>query len=131
MTYQEIKDLLNSGFSPEQITTLTTSGVNPSAPEAPADPEPITGPAAVESPAEGTAEPTTSAVPDAEETPDNNTDPLDEIRQQLLALQNENKQLKEQIQSNNIRDRTIPTVAGPDASEILGEIIRPSFKKVT
>lgn len=128
MTYTEIKDLLNSGFSPEQITTLTTSGVIPSAPEDPADPEPITGPAAVESPAEGTAEQTSPAVPDAEETKDNNTDPLEEIREQLRTLQQENKQLKEQIQSNNIRDRTMETVTPPDAAKTLAEVIRPTFK---
>lgn len=127
MTYTEIKDLLSSGFTPEQITTLTTSGVNPSAPEAHADPEPITGPAAVESPAEGTAETTSPAVPDAEETPDNKADPLEEIRQQLHNLQEENKQLKEQIQSNNIRDRTMETVTPPDAARTLAEVIRPTF----
>ena len=128
MTYSEIKDLLNSGFNPEQITLLTTSGVIPSAPEDPADPEPITGPAAVESPAEGTAEQTSPAVPEAEETKDNNTDPLDEIRQQLQTLQQENKQLKEQIQFNNIRDRTMETVTPPDAARTLAEVIRPTFK---
>ena len=42
MTYTEIKDLLSSGFTPEQITQLTTSGVNPSAPESPSGGEPIT-----------------------------------------------------------------------------------------
>lgn len=128
MTYTEIKDLLNSGFSPEQITTLTSSGVNPSAPDAPADPEPITGPAAVETPAEGTADTTPPAVPEAEETRDNTPDPLDEIRQQLQTLQQENKQLKEQIQTNNIRDRTMPTINPPDAARTLAEVIRPTFK---
>lgn len=127
MKYTEIKDLLSFGFTPDQITQITTFGVDPSAPEAHADPEPITGPAVLESPAEGTAETTSSAVPDAEETSDNNTDPLDEIRQQLLALQNENKQLKEQIQSNNIRDRTMETVTPPDAARTLAEVIRPTF----
>ena len=129
MTYTEIKDLLSSGFTPDQITQLTTSGVNPSAPESPSGGDPITPTGEVTSPAEvGEETPLPSPTEGEENKPD--PDPLDEIRSQLQQLQQENKQLKEQIQTNNIRDRTIPTVTGPDASEILGEIIRPSFKKV-
>ena len=129
MTYTEIKDLLSSGFTPDQITQLTTSGVNPSAPESPSGGDPITPTGEVTSPAEvGEETPLPSPTEGEENNPD--PDPLDEIRSQLQQLQQENKQLKEQIQTNNIRDRTIPTVTGPDASEVLGEIIRPSFKKV-
>ena len=129
MTYTEIKDLLSSGFTPEQITQLTTSGVNPSAPESPSGGDPITPAGEVTSPAEVGEETPLPSPTEGEE--DNQPDPLEDIRQQLQQLQQENKQLKEQIQTNNIRDRTVPTVTGPDASEILGEIIRPSFKKVT
>ena len=126
MTYTEIKDLLSSGFTPEMITQLTTSGVNPSAPESPSGGDPITPTGEVTSPAEvgeGTD------TPSPTEGEGNTPDPLEDIRSQLQQLQQENKQLREQIQTNNIRDRTIETVTGPDASEILGEIIRPSFKK--
>ena len=129
MTYTEIKDLLSSGFTPDQITQLTTSGVNPSAPESPSGGDPITPTGEVTSPAEVGEETPLPSPTEGEE--DNQPDPLEDIRQQLQQLQQENKQLKEQIQTNNIRDRTVPTVTGPDASEILGEIIRPSFKKVT
>ena len=129
MTYTEIKDLLSSGFTPDQITQLTTSGVNPSAPESPSGGDPITPTGEVTSPAEvGEETPLPSPTEGEENKPD--PDPLEEIRSQLQQLQQENKQLREQIQTNNIRDRTIPTVTGPDASEVLGEIIRPSFKKV-
>lgn len=127
MTYTEIKDLLSSGFTPEQITQLTTSGVNPSAPESPSGGDPITPTGEVTSPAEVGEE---TSLPSPTEGEDNTPDPLEDIRSQLQQLQQENKQLREQIQTNNIRDRTIETVTGPDASEILGEIIRPSFKKV-
>ena len=129
MTYTEIKDLLSSGFTPEQITQLTTSGDIPSSPDPEAGADPITVTGSLESPAEvGEETPLPSPTEGENNNPD--PDPLDEIRTQLQQLQQENKQLKEQIQTNNIRDRTIPTVTGPDASEILGEIIRPSFKKV-
>ena len=129
MTYTEIKDLLSSGFTPEQITQLTTSGVNPSAPESPSGGDPITPTGEVTSPAEVGEGIVTPPSPTEGEENKPDPDPLDEIRSQLQQLQQENKQLKEQIQANNIRDRTIETVNGPDASEVLGEIIRPSFKK--
>lgn len=129
MTYTEIKDLLSSGFTPEQITQLTTSGVNPSAPESPSGGEPITPTGEVTSPAE-VGEGTDIPSPTEGENNNQDPDPLEDIRSQLQQLQQENKQLREQIQTNNIRDRTIETITGPDASEILGEIIRPSFKKV-
>ena len=127
MTYTEIKDLLSSGFTPEQITQLTTSGVNPSAPESPSGGDPITPTGEVTSPAE-VGEETPLPSPTEGEHEDQ-PDPLEDIRQQLQQLQQENKQLKEQIQTNNIRDRTVPTVAAPDAAATLAEIIRPSFNK--
>ena len=128
MTYAEIKDLLSCGFTPEQINLLTTSGVNPSAPESPSGGDPITPTGEVTSPAEvGEETPLPSPTEGENNNPD--PDPMEDIRSQLQQLQQENKQLREQIQTNNIRDRTIESVTGPDASEILGEIIRPSFKK--
>lgn len=131
MTYTEIKDLLSSGFTPEQITQLTTSGVNPSAPESPSGGEPITPTGEVTSPAEVGEETPLPSPTEGEVTTDNNDqwDPIEDLRKQIQQVREENKQLREQIQTNNIRDRTIETVTGPDASEVLGEIIRPSFKK--
>ena len=128
MTYTEIKDLLSSGFTPEQITQLTTSGDLPSSPDPETGADPITATVSLESPAEVGEE---TPLPSPTEGEDNTPDPLEDIRQQLQQLQQENKQLKEQIQTNNIRDRTVPTVAAPDAAATLAEISRPSFKKVT
>ena len=128
MTYAEIKDLLSCGFTPEQINLLTTSGVNPSAPESPSGGDPITPTGEVTSPAEvGEETPLPSPTEGENNNPD--PDPLEDIRSQLQQLQQENKQLKEQIQTNNIRDRTVPTVAAPDAAATLAEIIRSTFKK--
>ena len=129
MTYQEIKDLLTSGFTAEQITMLTTTGVNPSTPVIPQASEPITEPDK-ESPAEVGEEDATSSPTEGEHTEqEQKPDPLEDIRTQLKALQNENKQLRETIQANNIRDRTVPTVSEPDASATLAEMIRPTYKK--
>ena len=127
MTYQEIKDLLTSGFTAEQITMLTTTGVNPSTPVIPEASAPITEDNK-ESPAEVGEESATPSPTEGENT-EQKPDPLEDIRTQLKALQDENKQLRETIQANNIRDRTVQTVSEPDASATLAEIIRPSYKK--
>ena len=124
MNYQEIKDLLSSGFTPDQITQLVTiSGAIPSAPEP--TPENATAPA-VESPAEAGEEP--EQVPSPAEA-DKEQDPLEDLRKQIQTLQDENKELQKRIQANNIRDRTMETVSAPDAAATLAEIIRPSFNK--
>ena len=130
MTYQEIKDLLTSGFTAEQITMLTTTGVTPSTPVIPEASAPITEDNK-ESPAEvGEGSVTHPSPTEGENTKqEQKPDPLEDIRTQLKALQDENKQLRETIQANNIRDRTVPAVSEPDASATLAEIIRPSFKK--
>ena len=129
MTYQEIKDLLTSGFTAEQITMLTTTGVTPSTPVIPEASAPITEDNK-ESPAEVGEEGVTPSPTEGENTEqEQQPDPLEDIRTQLKALQDENKQLKETIQANNIRDRTVPTVSVPDASTTLAEVIRPTFKK--
>ena len=126
MTYAEIKDLLSCGFTPEQINLLTTSGDLPSSPDPETGANPITATVSLESPAEVGEETPLPSPTEGED--DNQPDPLDEIRQQLQQLQTENKQLREQIQTNNIRDRTVSTVAAPDAAATLAEIIRPTFK---
>ena len=131
MTYMEIKDLLSSGFTPDQITQLTTSGDLPSSPDPETGADPITVTGSLESPAEVGEETPLPSPTEGEETKDNNDqwDPIEDLRKQIQQVRDENKQLREQIQTNNIRDRTIETVKGPDVSEVLGEIIRPSFKK--
>ena len=105
MTYTEIKDLLSSGFTPEQITQLTTSGVNPSAPESPSGGEPITPTGEVTSPAEVGEAVVTSPSPTEGETNNPDPDPLEDIRSQLQQLQQENKQLREQIQHDLSSDK--------------------------
>lgn len=125
MNFGEIKELLTAGFTPDQIMTLTTSGAIPSVPDPSPAADPITPAAVVESPAEvGEDNPSSPTEQETKDQPD----PLEEIRQQLQQLKDENTQLRDQIQTNNIRDRTVPTVSAPDAASTLAEIIRPSFK---
>lgn len=130
MTYAEIKDLLSCGFTPEQINLLTTSGDLPSSPDPDTGADPITATGSLESPAEVGDESTTPSPTEGENTEqEQKPDPLEDIRTQLKALQDENKQLRETIQANNIRDRTVQTVSKPDASATLAEIIRPTYKQ--
>lgn len=129
MNYNEIKDLIGLGFTPEQITMLTTSAVIPSTAEASHVSDPISE-TVPEAPTEVGEDTQSSPTEGETKTPDQDqkADPLEEIRSQLKALQEENRQLKDEIQSNNIRDRTVPTVTPPDASATLAEVIRPTFK---
>ena len=128
MNYGEIIHLVDVGFTPDQIMMLTSFGALPSVPDpVPADMTPSAG--ASESPIKEEAaalDPTPAAAPSEGET--DQPDPLDEIRETVRQLQTENAELKKQIQSANIRDRTMETVAAPDASKTLAEIIRPTFK---
>lgn len=124
MTYSEIKDLLSSGFTPEQITALTTSAAPITADH---DPDPDVSQEPAVSPAEGSGTDDAQSVPDPDAGTD--SDGLQEIRKALEQLQQENKQLREMMQSNNIRDRTMDTPSVPEVSaeDILSGLIRPAY----
>lgn len=124
MTYTEIKDLLSSGFNPEQITALTTSAAPITADN---NPDPVDSQDPEVSPAEGSGTEDKQSVPDPDAGTDSNG--LQEIRETLAQLQQENKQLREMMQSNNIRDRTTETPGIPEVSaeDILSGLIRPVY----
>lgn len=125
MNYGEIMNLVQAGFTPDQIMSLTNSGAIPSVPDAVPEVTTPQAPGASESPIkEEASEPDTDASSQGE----SESDPLDEIRETVRQLQAENEDLKKQIQTANIRDRTMQSVSVPDASEILAEVIRPTFK---
>ena len=124
MTFEQITSLLDRGFTPDQITLLSTSdGPTPSdtadtgagadpltpAPE-PADTTPAADPP---EPADNTpaADPPAPAV--------NNSEVLDAIAD-----------LKKSIQANNIRTMSVDSVDADNALEkAMSEIIRPSLEK--
>ena len=121
MTFEQIKELLNDGFTPEQITLLTTSAVSPTPAADPAPepapviplPEETTGANIEEKPAE-------PAQPEPEKEPAvPNKDIIDAIQD-----------LKKTIQANNILTRSTETV-NPDneLEKAMAEFIRPSFNK--
>ena len=127
MTFEQIKELLNDGFTPEQITMLTTSAAapTPAADQAPDNvpdnplPESDAG-ANTDTPPEQTVtdSPTPAPAP-AAETNDNQS-------AVLAAIQD----LKKTIQANNILTHSMETV-DPDKSleKAMAEFIRPSFDR--
>ena len=125
MTFAEIKELLNDGFTPEQITLLTTSAAAPTpAPDeafgektAPVIPLPGDTPKAdTDSPA---AAPASDQAPAAAPDPDRNKEIIDAIQD-----------LKKTIQAGNILKNSMDTVDPEQALEkAMAEIIRPSFDK--
>lgn len=126
MNYQEIKDLLNAGFTKDEIIQLTTSGntpILPDAPEAAAEAE-----AAAEDISPVAGEETTSEDVSSPQQ----DDALEDIKKQLQQMANDNLELRRLIQSNNIRDRTVETVAPDvvaDAEAALAALINPDFAK--
>ena len=130
MTFTEVMQLKSAGFTPDQITTLATSDAIPSAPEdsgvdlADAPSTPV-----VESPAEvgegnNAPSPTEPGTNQA-----SGIDSLAEIRELINGMREDNKQLRELIQGNNIRDKTMEIPKEPDAAAVMSEIIRPSIRE--
>lgn len=122
MTYEQITSLLDRGFTPEQITMLTTSGAAPT-PAPDKAPEPDTGNPLPDDTAGATTEPTpepAAAAPAPEPAPapaDNSAAVLDAI-----------KDLKATIQARNILTASTDGV-DPDQKleKAMAEFIRPSF----
>lgn len=120
MTYEQITALLDRGFTPDQITMLTTSGAAPT-PAPDTAPEPETGNPLPADTAGATTETTTepaAAAPDPEQAPaDNSAAVLDAI-----------KDLKATIQARNILTASMDGVDPEQKLEkAMAEFIRPSF----
>ena len=120
MTYEQITDLLNKGFSPDQITALTTSGnmsdpdesIPISHPQEAPEPDPLNP---LEDPEPSSDQP--APAPDPE--PDHSAEIMSAI-----------SDLKKTIQQSNIRTMSVDTISGEDSLErAMSELIRPSFNK--
>ena len=114
MTYEQITNLLDRGFTPEQITMLTTSSVNPTQAEETTDSAGDTANPLAEFPSESLT---------MEET----TEPIEERNSEVLAAIAD---LKKAVQANNIKTMSIDGV-NPEAEleKAMSELIRPSFEK--
>ena len=124
MTYEQITALLDRGFTPDQITLLTTSAAAPTpaadpAPEpAPVLPLPDEQTGATEE-TQADTKPETEPTPEPAPAAENNTEVLNAIQD-----------LKKTIQANNILTRSMDTVDPDQALEkAMAEFIRPSFDR--
>lgn len=125
MTYEQITNLLDRGFTPDQITMLTTS-VNPTHTEEYII-EPVedkANPLAESSTDSPTVEEKKEAA--AEEAPAAAAPAEDKNKDILAAIAD----LKKAVQANNIKTMSVEGV-DPDAAleKAMSELIRPSFEK--
>lgn len=122
MTFDQITTLLDRGFTPDQITLLTTSGT-PTMPDSgeaeegasfhPQEEPPASPPSPVASPAPD-PEPEPAPVPET-----SNTEILEAIAD-----------LKASVQRNNIRTMSMGDVSSENELEkAMAEIIRPRYEK--
>ena len=121
MTYEQITNLLDRGFTPEQITMLTSSGAAPTPAPDPA-PEPEPGNPLPDDTAGAITEPTpepAAAAPEPTPAPaDNSAAVLDAI-----------KDLKATIQARNILTASTEGIDSEQKLEkAMAEFIRPSFE---
>ena len=136
MTFEQIKELHSMGFTPDQITMLTSSGV-PTIP--PDQGEVALTPAPVDR-ADSTAgdtSPLSSPVP--EETPapaavtppvNNPVETVDNSEKILTAITDMKEDLKRSIQAQNIKTQSFNAVSPDNALEnALASIIRPNYDK--
>jgi hypothetical protein len=117
------------GFTPDQITALTSSGV-PTIP-------PDQGDAALTSAPAGDTSPLSSPVP--EETPapavenppvNNPVETVDNSEKILTAISDMKEDLKKSIQAQNIKTQSFNAVSPDNALEnALASIIRPNYDK--
>lgn len=131
MTAQEIITLLQGGFTHDEILALTQVPAT-----APADPVPSPAPAPEPAPAPDD-EPAPAPVPDPAPgpaptpAPDPAQPDLQGLIQQQAALQQQIARLTSTLQANAIAGSVLPggVPNPPDAAQVLGEIIRPTYKK--
>ena len=122
MTFEQIEKLINMGFTPDQITQVTISSVNPTPTEESTGPE---GDASTVHPlGVSPSDPPTETAPETTPiTPEVNEDTNTEV---LAAIAD----LKRAVQANNIKTMSVDGV-DPDAEleAAMSELIRPSLKK--
>ena len=122
MTYEQITNLLDRGFSPDQITLLTTSGV-PTAPDSEESGD--TANPLAESPDNSN---NTEQDPDPAPTPAPTPDPVPSMDNS--AVLDAIADLKRSVQAANIRTMSIDSVNSDNQLEkAMAEFIRPSFEK--
>ena len=125
MTYEQITNLLDRGFTPDQITMLTTS-VNPTHTEE-----------YIIEPVEDKANPLAESSTDSPTVEEKKEEAAEEVPAAAAPAEDKNKDvlaaiadLKKAVQANNIKTMSVEGV-DPDAAleKAMSELIRPSFEK--
>ena len=121
MTFEEITKLVEMGFTPEQITMLSTSSVNPTPTEESTGSD---GGESLDHPLENPP----SDPP--KETPPEETAPAEEKEDASKEVLAAIADLKKAVQANNIKTMSVEGV-NPEAEleAAMSELIRPSLKK--
>lgn len=115
MTYQEVKELHEMGFTPEQITQLNLG----SEPESQPEPQPE-------------EQPETNPEPQPEQQPETKPEP-DPVSQKLASMEKTINDFIVAMQKNNLKTASVNLL--PDdqidagANTALSELIRPTIKK--
>lgn len=120
MTFEQIEKLIDMGFTPDQITQLSISSVNPTPTEDSTGPE---GDTSTDHPlGDSPSDPPTETAPETT-TPEVKEDTTTEV---LAAIAD----LKKAVQANNIKTMSVDGV-DPEAEleAAMSELIRPSLKK--
>ena len=125
MTAQEILQLMQGGFTHDEIIQLCTNGSVPApapAPEPAPAPDPEPAPAPAPAPA-----PDPAPVPAPEPDQPNIADLIKANQDLQLQV----AKLTSAVQANAIQNSMLPggTPKAPDAADVLGQIIRPTRKK--
>lgn len=130
MTYEQITDLLSKGFTPDQITSLTVTGV-PTAPvqdAAAEEADPLANPAAA--PISDEAAAVADADPASDPAPETSATDVADIALERKEILNAIADLKKSVQANNIRTMSMDAVGADNQLEkAMAELIRPSFEK--
>lgn len=117
MTYDQITNLLEKGFTPDQIMTLTSSAAVPT-------------PAADNASGEGETVPPSAVTPEPEApetTPEPGASPASDHSQDILDAIAD---LKSTVQAKNINTMSFEAVNPEDALEkAMAEFIRPTLGK--
>lgn len=120
MTFEQITTLLDKGFTPDQITLLTTSAV-PTAAE-PGDSGDSANPLA--------ESPDAPIASDPEPSPEPTPEPAPAAAADNTEILNAIADLKKSVQAANIKTMSMDTVnADNQLEKAMAELIRPSFEK--
>lgn len=125
MTAQELIQLLNGGFTHDEILQLVTPDTVPA--PAPA-PEPAPAPADEPSPASA---PVQVPAADPAPAPEPDQPSIADLIKANQDLQLQIAKLTSTVQANAIANSVVPggVPQQPDASQVLGQIIRPTRSK--